>query len=291
MLVPLDCSRLAESVLPYAVWLSNRFGLDITLFHACTPEICDFIEVHQDYINRKVEIIKRRLSQIREKKSDKLQDRVVEVRGICAIGYPAEEIINYSNENNISLILIARHGRSGVRQWAVGSVADKVLRVSRVPVWLIQVPFLEDTFEVCQPMKRILVLLDGSDIAESVLPHVEVLTKQQNSELTDVILLTAFDPATNSHFLNYGMVMDYLIEVEKRFKDTDLSVRYDIQEGSPARKIIDYANSNLATLDLIAMTTYGWSAPNGLGLGNVAEKVTLGVSVPILLVRPEEKIL
>jgi len=289
ILVPLDCSKLAESILPYAVWLSNRVGSDITLFHACTPEHCEFIDMHQEYVSQKVEIIKRRLLYIRNGKSTQHKDKPVDVRGTLVIGYPPEEIIQYSNGNNISMILIARHGQSGIKQWAIGGVADKVIRASSVPVWLTNVPFSEKTFEMHQSIGKILVLLDGSDVAECVLPYVKALVEQQNDKSTDVILLTVFDPEINSPFLNYGAIMDYLAEVEKRFSDADLNLRHHILEGNPAREIIAHANSNLASHDLIAMTTYGWSASNGLGLGNVSEKVIKRASVPVLLIIPDKK--
>ena len=56
------------------------------------------------------------------------------MRGELAVGCPAEEIVRYADENNIALILMATHGRSGIGRWAMGSVADKVLRASKKPV-------------------------------------------------------------------------------------------------------------------------------------------------------------
>jgi nucleotide-binding universal stress UspA family protein len=56
------------------------------------------------------------------------------------LGKPAEEIINYANQNKVDLIIMASHGRSGVSRWAYGSEADKVLRSSCVPVLLVKAP-------------------------------------------------------------------------------------------------------------------------------------------------------
>ena len=287
VLVPLDCSRLAESVLPYAISLATVFGFNITLYHACSPESCQSFEMHRDYLNRKVEIIKRQLSQFGGKDSNKLGIRAREVQSRLGIGYPAEEIIRYSNDNNISLVLISRHGQSGMRQWMVGSTAEKVIYASRVPVWLVQVPFPNINFDVQCSVGTILVLLDGSEKAESILPYVEALAVQQTGKLPEIILFTVFDPKTTSNFPNYNAAQDYLTGLEKRFDGTGLNVSFVVREGKPELEIIDYANSKLTQVDLVSMTTHGESTQNDYGLGSVAEKVISKVSIPILVVRPD----
>lgn len=286
VLVPLDCSRLAESVLPYAVSLSDKFGLDIVLYHACSPESCHSVAVHKDYINRKVEVIKSWLSRREIIDGKPFHARAVEVRGISRVGYPAEEIIRYSNENDISLVLVSRHGQSGIRQWVLGSTADKVIRASRVPVCLVHVPFSDRTFNVNWPMGKILVLLDGTKETESILPYVEALARQQIDGSPSVILFTVLDPQASLPFPNYSSVQNYLAGVEKDFQADNLQVSQVIHEGKPAREIIAHANSDLTSFDLIAMTTYGESSPNGHGLGSITEKVISEVSSPILMVRP-----
>lgn len=286
VLVPLDCSRLAESVLPYAVSLSDKFGLDIILYHACSPEGCHSVAVHKDYINRKVEVIKSWLSRRENIVGKPLQARAVEVRGVSGVGYPAEEIIRYSNENGISLVLVSRHGQSGIRQWVIGSTADKVIRASTVPVCLVQVPFSDRTFNANWPMGKIVVLLDGSKEAESILPYVEALASQQIDGSPGVILFTVFDPQVSLPFPNYSAVQHYLTGLEKGFHADKLQVSQVIHQGKPAREIIAHANSDLTPFDLIAMTTYGESSLNGHGLGSITEKVISEVSTPILMVRP-----
>jgi nucleotide-binding universal stress UspA family protein len=69
-----------------------------------------------------------------------LRDRGFNVMIESRLGKPAEEIINYANQNKVDLIIMASHGRSGVSRWAYGSEADKVLRSSCVPVLLVKAP-------------------------------------------------------------------------------------------------------------------------------------------------------
>lgn len=286
VLVPLDCSRLAESVLPYALSLSGKFGLDMVIYHACSPESCQSVAVHKDYINRKVKVIKERLAQTDNIKGNPFISRTVEVRGVSEVGYPAEEIIRYSNENDTRLILVSRHGQSGIRQWVIGSTADKIIRASSVPVCLVQVPFSDRTFNINWSTGKILVLLDGSKEAEAILSYVEALAGQQIDGSPNVILFTVFDPQATLAFHNYSAVKDYLTGLEKGFSANNLPVSSIVHEGKPAREIIAYANSQLTPFDVIAMTTYGESVPNGHGLGSIAEKVISEVTTPILMVRP-----
>jgi nucleotide-binding universal stress UspA family protein len=53
-------------------------------------------------------------------------------------GDPANVVVDYAGENNIGLIAMSTHGRSGVARWVLGSVADKVLHESETPLWLVR---------------------------------------------------------------------------------------------------------------------------------------------------------
>ena len=66
-------------------------------------------------------------------------------QGVAILGQPADEILQYSKEHRIDLIIMSTHGRSGISRWALGSVADKVMRHSTVPVLIIRPHALKDT--------------------------------------------------------------------------------------------------------------------------------------------------
>ncbi len=71
--------------------------------------------------------------------------RKLEAKGIATdirvlTGDPAEAIVSYTEKNPADVIVMASHGRSGVTRWAVGSVADKVFRASKVPVLMVKTP-------------------------------------------------------------------------------------------------------------------------------------------------------
>ena len=298
MLVSLDGSELAEVVFVYAKELAVRLDLDVILFNVCSPAEREAMPMCRAYIERAVETIRRQSEEVRVRTGIKPGSKATEVRGELAVGYPAEEILRYTNENGIDLILMATHGRSGVKRWTMGSVADKVLRASKVPIWLVRAVIPEEIVYDKWPTRTILVPLDGSELAESVFPHVEAVAKQRGAELVDVVLLTVCEPMLLPSYYPVAIPLNwddhvartmredaqYLAKVEKRLRGLGLRVRSEVLLGKPADGIVDYANKN--PINLIIMATHGRSGLSRWVFGSVAEKVLLGVSTPILLVRP-----
>ncbi len=290
MLVTLDGSELSEVVLPYVKGLVGRLGLDVVLIHVCKPEESELIPLHRAYIERKAEVIRGQAKEARKKAEIGPGKKAAEVRGELASGYPAEEILRYADENSIDLILMATHGRSGLKRWAIGSVAGKVLHASKVPVWLVPARCPEDVTYDMWPKRTILVPLDGSELAEAVLPHVEALAEQNGVEPVDVVLLRVSEsPVMSDHYFSNipetrEEIEKYLARVEKRLQKVGLSVQSRVLTGEPAEQIVDYASAS--PFSLVVMSTHARSGLSRWVLGSVAMKVVSGVCSPILLVRP-----
>lgn len=307
ILVPLDGSELAEVVFVYIKELAGRLGPDVILLRVYSPGERELLPMYQAYVERAAEIISRQSEEVRKRIGIQPGGKAVEARGELAVGYPAEEILRYADENNIDFILMATHGHSGIRRWAMGSVADKVLRASKIPVLLVRAGIPEEIVYDKWPKRTILVPLDGSELAETVLPHVEMLAKQHGAELVDVVLLRvcehpvipsdypptmrlSWEEHVKQEMARVRRVSEqYLAGLEKRLKDVGLRVRSEVLVGktlggNPADEIIDYANRN--PFNLIVMATHGRSGLSRWAYGSVAERVLLGVSCPIFLVRP-----
>ena len=308
MLVPLDGSELAEVVFTYAKELAVRLDLDVILLHVYNPRDHELVPIHRAYVERAAERIRRQSQEVQQRMGAQPGGKAVEARGELAAGDPAEEILRYADENNIDLILMATHGRSGVKRWVMGSVADKVLRASKVPVWLVPAGIPQEVVYDQWPTGRMLVPLDGSELAESVLPHVEALAKQRGAELCEVVLLRVCEPPILlSDYPEAVMPLSweqhveqatawskraceqYLAGVEKRLKDAGLKVRSEVivgkfVGGNPAYEIVDYANRN--PFNLIVMATHGRSGLSRWAYGSVADRVLHGVSNPVFVVRP-----
>ena len=308
MLVPLDGSELAEVVFPYAKELAGRLDLDLIFLHVYGPDESEFAPMHRDYIQHACEIVGRELGEVQEKTGGQPGSTKVEARCELAEGHPAESILRYADENEIDLILMATHGRSGFSRWAVGSVADKVVHASKVPVWLVRAGIPEEIVYDKWPTRTILVPLDGSKLAESVLPHVEALAKQRGAEMMDVVLIRVCEglviPPGQARLMYYDHRVtvdkdehpdqkvaqrkreaeDYLAGVEKRLTDAGLKARSEVLWGNPADEIVAYADRH--PFNLIVMATHALSGLSRWAIGSVADRVVRGVSRPVFLVRP-----
>ncbi|MDY6833204.1 MAG: universal stress protein [Chloroflexota bacterium] len=300
MLVPLDGSKLAEVVFVYAKELAGRLDLDVILLSVYSPNEKGST-MHRAYIDLAAETIQREAINIQENSGGRHGSRTLTATGELAEGYPAEEILRYADENDIDLILMASHGHSGIRRWAMGSVAEKVLQSSKAPVLLIRSCVPEDIVYDRWSRTTLLVPLDGSHMSESVLPHIEALAKQHGRQQVDITLLhVAEDPSMVSQLDRFLIHKDYtdnadehypytdeeyLARVARQLKDKQLSVSSVVLEGRPADEIVDYANQN--HFNLIVMATHGRSGLSRWAYGSVANKVLLGVCTPLFLIRPQ----
>lgn len=298
MLVPLDGSELAETVFVYAKEIARRLGIDIILLHVCAPEDAEQLPMRRAYIERSVETMRRQAEELLKKSGPQAGGKAINVRGEVATGYPAEEIIRYAEANDADLILMATHGRSGVKRWTMGSVADKVLRASKVPVWLVRAGLPAEVVYDLLPTRRILVPLDGSELAESVLPHVEAVARQRGAEVVEVLLVGVCEPMLLPSYYPVALPLswddhiarcrretgEYLQKIAKRLQNEGLKVSFEVLVGKPADAIVDYVSKN--PINLIIMSTHGRSGLGRWVFGSVAERILLGVTIPILLIRP-----
>jgi nucleotide-binding universal stress UspA family protein len=143
ILVPLDGSALAECVFPHVEVLAR----------GCQAKSVVFVRVvepfHQptgDYVMepeqvKKIEAgHKLAVEAYLKKISAKVSLAGATVKTEALYGTPAETLADYASKNQVDLIVIATHGRSGVSKWVWGSVADRILRSACVPVLMVRAP-------------------------------------------------------------------------------------------------------------------------------------------------------
>jgi nucleotide-binding universal stress UspA family protein len=141
--------------------------------------------------------------------------------------------------------------------------------------------------------KKILVPLDGSKLAECVLPHVKAIGKGCGA--TKVVLLEVVEPlpAWLAAEINLEAVQkasakaaeEYLVKIQAELKKEGLNVEARVLTGRPAETITDFAQSN--KVDLIAIATHGRSGITRWIFGSVANRLVRSSFVPMLLVKPE----
>jgi len=141
ILLPLDGSATADQVLPYAVEMADKLKSQITLLcivesgqHVHTIGGQNFIQFSEQYVSA----MKEELAVYLDRTVKKFDEKNGLVRGELRMGNAAEEIIKFSKEANIRLIVMSCHGKSGLREWVFGSVSNKVLHSSKIPLLLVK---------------------------------------------------------------------------------------------------------------------------------------------------------
>lgn len=136
ILVPLDGSELSEAALTHVIDITTDCrALEVILMRIREPLDPNVIGT----LDAKIAV---ELDEAYRDEASRYLDKVVATlkeKGIAAkteilAGNPAEEIIKYSQKNNVDLIIMSTRGRSGISRWVFGSVAEKVIRNSTVPV-------------------------------------------------------------------------------------------------------------------------------------------------------------
>jgi nucleotide-binding universal stress UspA family protein len=140
ILVPLDGSALAEQALPLAIELAVRAQAELLLFHVVRPFAASF----PDLLHRSPPTIDfpapghAKGHQLLQGVAERWHPPEVQVIPLVASGEPAQAIVETAANEHADLIVMATHGFGGVRRWAVGSVADKVLHASATPLLLVR---------------------------------------------------------------------------------------------------------------------------------------------------------
>jgi nucleotide-binding universal stress UspA family protein len=291
ILVPLDGSPVAEQVLPYARYLAGKLKIPVDLLGVVdvvgmTGSMEALNARNLDaFIAENVHRSKAYLEKISKTFTGVASSHMV------MKGKPAEVVIEKAAGDSNTLIAMATHGRSGVDRWLLGSVAEKVLRVTTSPLLLIRAT-KDGKSEGEQIIKRVIVPLDGSALAERVLPHVTALAKEAAFE---TVLLRAYNlRQVISNFEDYIPDWD-LLETQAReeatgyldgkvreLKSQGLSeVSSRASEKQAAQEIIDFAAEPNS---LIAMCSHGHSGIKRWVLGSVTEKVVRHSNSPVLVI-------
>ena len=140
LLVPTDFSEDSEQAARYAVELAKRFQAEIHCVHVVDIP-ADLLSTSAYYMTGPSEQF---IDQIREESKKNLETFAkknlegVEVRTVFLEGSPFVEIIRYARDHQIDLVVIATHGRTGLRHVLFGSVAEKVVRKAPCPVLVVK---------------------------------------------------------------------------------------------------------------------------------------------------------
>lgn len=293
ILVSLDGSTIAEGVLPYAGALATALGIPVHLLQVMDPETLIPSVAAQQGRSHNI------LTAVREHNGDYLRETAASfpnpaaVSSSVRVGKPAEVIIEVAAKQRDTLIAMATHGRSGIRRWLLGSVAEKVLHGADNDVLLIRAIGQIERKRAAQ-LKRLVVPLDGSELAEKALPCGVELAKKMNLELIllRVYLMPGVAYPTGSYAPDWKLLdqemrqraTEYLEAKSKQLRNEGLErVSLRVLEGSAAERIIEIARENPESL--IAMSTHGASGIGRWVLGSVTERVIRYANTAVLVIR------
>jgi nucleotide-binding universal stress UspA family protein len=285
ILVPLDGSILSEGVLPYVRSMARAIHVPVELLRVNDP------------VQATVQV-----GEYLEKIAASFSG-ITDVKCTVELGNPADMIVDRAAAQPDTLIAMATHGYSGAQRWLLGSVAEKVLHAAANPLLLVR-PAGGDTSGEAR-WKTVLVPLDGSELAEKVLPTITDLTACLKLETILVHVLVrvyfgspdAFLPMFGANIPNQNELWaqasseasHYLTEKVKQLRAQGLpDVSSVLIEGSaegPAAAIIDLARKT--SDNLVIMSTHGRSGIGRWLLGSVTERVVRHSNDPVLVIRPQ----
>jgi len=281
IMVPLDGSRLAEQALPLASMLASALEAELLLVTATINSD------RADDLGPLNEASSLAAEQYLAATEQELGGRGFRVRTAMATGRPHIAISSLCDLDHVDLVVMTTHGRSGFSRWTMGSVADKVLRKTDTPLILIH-----PTADGAPPTEidRIVIALDGSELAEAALPIAERLAKSLKAT---VHLVRVMVPPAVIFGAAYQSTLPVLEEMEsyarqylkttaEKLRSTGLTTTAAVRIGIPAEVILAEA---CQPGDIVVMSTHGRSGVDRWFLGSVADAVVRHGNIPVLVVR------
>ncbi|MDR7417850.1 MAG: universal stress protein [Armatimonadota bacterium] len=294
LLVPLDGSQLAETVLPVVQAFAGRFDADVTLLHVV--ERRPPADVHGE----------RHLASLAEAEAylrDVAARHFASGRATVHVHGPGEGdvaplIARHAEEFGSGLVMLCSHGRGGARDLLVGSVAQQVLAVGSAPVLLVKPPTGPTPASKVFACSRVLVPLDGSRPSEAALGPAATVARAFGAEvyLLSVVPTVATVPTDRapaalmlpgatalSLEMDEEAVTGYLDDLAARLRADGTTARAFVGRGDPAVIVTEMAGRLEA--DLLVLATHGRSGMTALWAGSVATRIAARCQRPMLLVR------
>lgn len=287
ILVPLDFSELGSKALHSAERLANLFNGSVTPFHSYLPlnevdggpymfgmgstTVEDYDEIEDTLFSRLAELAKEEI------------DPSLVNDPIISIGNPAQAIVEEAK--NFDVIAMTTHGRTGFSRFFLGSVSEKVLRTSHVPVLIVnQERELTD-------LNRIMVTTDFSDHSKEAFPVALDIAKKAKSKL-ELVNVFPFDPQREdepdeSKIELRKQRLSVLAKEQLHDIGDLLETKVIVSSDTPHEAILNYNLNN--PHDLIVISTVGRTGIDYLMMGSTTANVVRHVKSPVLSINPKAR--
>lgn len=315
ILVPLDGSERAERAIPVAARIARNTGSSI-LFLRVVPFPVEYGIAH---IQPTTFVPGDNDAELKE--AAHYLDAIIKLDELEGIGVSTEvvsgliapTILSIAQSEAIDFIVMCSHGETGFKRWLLGSIAQKISRYSPVPVLVLEAGGPIPTGIHPDPLQpfRILVALDGSPLAESVLlpaAHLATTLAAPGQAALRLILVETMPAVYGSlkgqAHLNPGQVgqeerryaKEYLTSVMQRLStelaDLKLTITsaivIDSDVSSALLKVAEQGSDAVGSSDLIALATHGRGSVARFAMGSVTERLLGSTKLPLLIVRPRE---
>jgi nucleotide-binding universal stress UspA family protein len=303
LLVPLDGSPLGEAALPLAATIARAAAATLHLVHVAHPSATPISVAGLPVIDAELQSLGARHDRVYlEQVAARLQrDGPLAVVTTALDPQTTDDkllpvsvlLARHAAAVGADLLVMTTHGWGGFTRFWLGSVADALLRLSRVPILLLRAP--EQGATVPPPhIRRVLIPLDGTARSEAILPHALALGALFDASYTllQVVVPAAlgpgapfttppdFDPDRTAR--EQAAAQDQLATTARRLAAQGATVETDVQLADQVAPAILGA-CRLHDDDLIALSTAGRSGLQRLLLGSVADKLVRRAEVPLLL--------
>ncbi len=286
IVVPLDGSTYAARALPVAKMVCRTLGATLHLISSVENDTPKSIEQYEEKAQGRTVYL--------EKLSEILNSEGYKTRYAVRPGSLADATSAYVEENEIDLVILSTHGKSGDKNWKKGGVTRKLVQRLWKPILMVQA--MPDEIHTLPRIEHILVALDGSLYAERTLPYARAFAEAFSS---DIYLLSV--PAVPSA-ANYRAPAEYLERLRsnkdanmRKFLDAvtrsmrkeGLHVLPMVTGSIPAKTIIDVSNAQ--HVDMIMVTSRGRGGLKLLLMGSVVDQVVEGAdSMVFIMPIPDE---
>lgn len=274
ILVPIDGSTLSDRILEQVKRLLKREDAEVMFLRVLSGNIpgerdrifLDETETPRAHLQRLMR---------------SLSEQGARVRSMFAMGDPAGQILDVADRYEPSLIAMTTHGRSGLQRWLRGSVAERILRLSRFPLLLAHPDSLKRNATAETLFERILVPLDDVKESFAVLPLVREMGELNHSQVTLLHVHGLAPPSLLGIEKEQTSIRRSLRPQQLLLESAGLNVELEIRYGLIAAEVINAIEQHKP--DLVAMASHGRSGPSRWAFGSVAEKIIRHCAYPLLI--------
>jgi nucleotide-binding universal stress UspA family protein len=296
ILVPTDCSGFDREAIRVGLRLAERTGAVLHLVRVRANN--DFVSMGLTPNGIEIPLIGERdtsLAELTALATECRNSGCAEVVASLEEGPVADALAGYASRNGVALIVISSHSRVGLSRLTLGSVTDSLIRHTTIPVLVVKPAPSYLNPQVRDKFRRIVVPLDGANLAERILPSIVLLATLESSEimllnvqsLTEPIAKTQAGRPAQWEDANFAATHAYLRWIAEKLRSHGLTATCEIVIGqNVAEEIASYAARERA--DLIAIATHGRGGLSRMLRSSIADTVTRSARASIFALHPGE---